>query len=151
MDWLLVTSLVAVVVLAGLVVPIVWLVVRRQWLSRRGVAFDCNLRLRTTVPGAGWVLGIARYRHDRLEWYRSFSISLRPRMVFPRRETTVGHQRSPSEIEAVLLFDDQRIIELILGGGESWELSMSADALTGMLSWLEAAPPGQDYVTSPPA
>lgn len=148
MDWLLVLALVALVVVLGLVVPIGWLVVRRHLLSRRGVLFDCGLRLRRTVPDAGWVLGIGRYRADRLEWFPAFSPSLRPRRVFPRSATHSGTQRAPSEIEAVLLFDDQRIIELHAPLG-MWELSMSADALTGLLSWLEAAPPGQSY--APPA
>jgi hypothetical protein len=26
--------------------------------------------------------------------------------------------------------------------GQFWELAMSAESLTGLLSWLEAAPPG---------
>jgi len=145
MDWLAVTELIAVVALVVVVLPLVWLVARRRWLARSGGLFDCSIRLNTTTPGAGWVLGVARYREDRLEWFRSFSLSLRPRLVFPRAETRAGGQRTPDQIESVLLLDDQRVLELDLSDGRGWEASMSTDALTGLLSWLEAAPPGQGY------
>lgn len=145
MDWLLVVELVAAVVLLAFVAPICWLILRRRWLSRGGGVFDCSLRLRTTVPDSGWVLGLARYRADRLEWYRAFSLTLRPRKVFRRVDTTTGLQRSPTPVESVLLFADQRIITLTSASRGSWELSMSVDSLTGLLSWLEAAPPGEGH------
>ena len=150
MDWLLVTWLVALLVVVFLVLPICWLIVRRRWLARRGGVFDCSLRLRTTTPGTGWVLGVARYSQDTLEWFSAFSPSLRPRLTFPRAKTRAGDQRSPDQIESVLLFDDQRIIRLETMGVGSWEVSMLTDSLTGLLSWLEAAPPGQGFQGSVP-
>ncbi|MDQ7992890.1 MAG: DUF2550 domain-containing protein [Propionicimonas sp.] len=145
MDWLAVTEVIAIVAALVVVLPIVWLATRRRWLARRGGLFDCSIRLKTTTPGTGWVLGVARYREDRLEWFRSFSLSLRPRLVFPRAQTRAGAQRSPDEIESLLLLDDQRVLQLDLADGRGWEASLSTDALTGLLSWLEAAPPGQGY------
>ena len=145
MDWLTVTEVIAIVALVAVVLPVIWLVARRRWLARRGGLFDCSIRLNTTTPGTGWVLGVARYREDRLEWFRSFSLSLRPRLVFPRAQTRAGGQRTPDQIESVLLLDDQRVLQLDLADGRGWEASMSNDALTGLLSWLEAAPPGQGY------
>lgn len=59
------------------------LAARRRWLSRSGGTFECSLRLRTAVPGAGWVLGVGRYNGGRLEWFRFFSFSVRPRQTFP--------------------------------------------------------------------
>lgn len=128
-----------------LVVPVVFLATRRRWLSRQGGLFDCGLRLSTKTPGAGWALGVARYSGDNLEWFRVFSPSLRPRLIFPRSITHAGDQREPDAIEAVMLSDDQRIVSLELVGGQSWELSMSTASLTGLLSWLESAPPGARY------
>lgn len=144
MGWFEVTEVVFVI-LALVLLPVAWIIARRRWLARRGGLFDCSVRLRTTTPGTGWVLGVARYREDRLEWFPSFSISLRPRLVFQRPATKARGQRPPDQYEALLLMEDQRVIRLDTGSGESWELSMTTDALTGLLSWLEAAPPGQRY------
>ncbi len=149
MDWLAVTEVIALVIAALVLLPIAWLIARRRWLTRGGAMFDCSMRLRTTTPGTGWVLGVARYREGRLQWFRSFSLSLRPRLVFRRDQTTVGPQRAPDEIEALLLLEDQRVIELRLDDGRSWEASMTPEAITALLSWLEAAPPGQGHQIRP--
>lgn len=145
MDWLGVTEVVALVLVVGLLVPLVSLYARRRWLARQGGLFDCSLRLSTKTPGTGWVLGVARYTGDNLEWFRSFSLSLRPRLVFPRSQTRTGAQREPDPIESVLLYDDQRIVRMELTDGSSWELAMSVASLTGLLSWLESSPPGSRY------
>lgn len=136
------TALVFVVLL---LVPIGFLAARRRWLSRQGGLFDCSLRLSAKTPGAGWALGVARYSGDNLEWYRIFSPSLRPKAIFPRSVSHAGSQRDPDAIEAVTLNDDQRIVFLELNDGRSWELAMSVASLTGLLSWLESAPPGSRY------
>ena len=53
--------------------------------------------------------------------------------------------RIPDPVEAVALNTDEKVlrIEMHDGRGEAeWELAMSEESLTGLLSWLEAAPPG---------
>ena len=149
MDWLAVTEVIALVIAAVVLLPIAWLIARRRWLSRGGALFDCSVRLKTKTPSTGWVLGVARYRQSRMEWFRSFSLSLWPRLVFPRDETAAGTQRMPDELEALLLLEDQRVIELRLDDGRSWEASMTPEAITALLSWLEAAPPGQGHQRRP--
>jgi hypothetical protein len=146
MDWLGITELVALALVLVLLVPVAFLGIRRRWLSRQGGLFDCSVRLSTTTPGTGWVLGVARYSGDNLEWFRAFSIALRPRLIFPRSQAQAGAQRDPDSIESVLLYDDQRILQLELADGTSWELAMSVASLTGLLSWLESAPPGGRYL-----
>ncbi|MCC6495180.1 MAG: DUF2550 domain-containing protein [Propionibacteriaceae bacterium] len=145
MDWLGITELVALTLVVLLLVPVVFLGARRRWLSRQGGLFDCSLRLSTSTPGTGWVLGVARYSGDNLEWFRAFSLSLRPRLIFPRSKASAGLQREPDPIESVLLYDDQRIVRMELDDGRSWELAMAVASLTGLLSWLESAPPGSRY------
>jgi len=135
----------ALVIAVVLLVPVLFLATRRRWLSRQGGLFDCSLRLTTTTPGAGWVLGVARYSGDNLEWFRVFSPSLRPRFIFPRSISQAGTQREPDAIEAVVLTNEQRIIGLELADGRSWELAMSTASMTGLLSWLESSPPGARY------
>jgi len=144
--WLWIPELLALLALL-LAIPLVWLTSRRRWLSRRGAAFDCSVRLRETTPGTGWVLGVARYRDDELQWFPSFGPSFRPRLVFKRGEVRAGAQRGPSPTEAIVLFDDMRIMKLI-GPKTSREVAMAPDSLTGLLSWLESAAPGR-YESSP--
>ncbi len=145
MDWLGITEVVAAVLVVCLLLPVLCLGARRRWLARQGGLFDCSLRLSEKAPGSGWVLGVARYSGDNLEWFRAFSLSLRPRVIFPRSQASAGQQREPDAIESVLLYDDQRIVRMELADGTSWELAMAVASLTGLLSWLESAPPGARY------
>lgn len=117
---------------------------RQRILNRRGGNFECSLRLRMTTPGAGWVLGVSRYSEGILEWFRFFSYSPRPRMTFQRSELRVLETRDPDPVEAVALSSDQTVVRVEAPDrpGQVWELAMSSDSLTGLLSWLEAAPPG---------
>ena len=117
------------------------LAARRRWLSRRGGTFECSLRLRTSTPGAGWVLGVGRYNGGCLEWFRFFSFAVRPRETFPRGQVRVVESREPDPVEAVSLTTDSRVLALELGP-RTRELAMSEDSLLGLLAWLEAAPPG---------
>ena len=119
---------------------------RRRWLARDGGLFECSVRLKTAVPGAGWVLGMARYNAEMLEWFRFFSYASRPRKTFLRSEVRVLTNRDPDPVEAVALYSGQRVVELTEQdgsgpGGRQWEIAMGPDSLTGFLSWLEAAPP----------
>jgi hypothetical protein len=133
-------------VLAGLLAASILLLAgRRRWLNRLGGTFECSLRLRMRTPGAGWVLGVGRYSEGILEWFRYFSYSLRPRMVFPRRNVRVVETRMPNPVEAVALNADEKVVRLEMQDGHAetqWELAMSEESVTGLLSWLEAAPPG---------
>ena len=120
-----------------LLVPVVWLIARRRWLAGRGRVFECSLRR----AGSGWTLGVARFRDADVEWYRVFSLSLRPRVVFHRNETKVVRVRLPEASEAVELYDGHVVAEL--GGTHAGVLlAMGRPDLTAFSSWTEAAPPG---------
>jgi hypothetical protein len=142
--WLGVVQILGVL-LGLLAVCLLMLAVRRRWIDRLGGTFACSLRLRMSTPGAGWVLGVGRYSEGILEWFRFFSYSLRPRMVFPRRSVRVLETRIPDPVEAVALNTDEKVLRIEMHdcrGEAEWELAMSEESLTGLLSWLEAAPPG---------
>ena len=142
--WLGVVEGVALLLLL-LVLSLVLLAARRRWLNRLGGTFDCSLRLNVTTPGAGWTLGVGRYNEGILEWFRFFSYALRPRKVFQRGEVKVLATRDPDPVEAVALNADNRILRVEMLDSDTdreWELAMSPESLTGLLSWLEAAPPG---------
>lgn len=93
--------------------------------------------------GRGWSYGIAQYENDRIDWYRIFSYAYRPAAVLTRRDLDVVGRRDTEGQEELALFPGWTIVECKFGTGLV-ELAMSPDALTGFLSWLEAAPPGQD-------
>jgi hypothetical protein len=93
--------------------------------------------------GRGWSYGIAQYGADRVDWYRIFSYAFRPAAVLTRRDLEVVGRREPEGTEELALFPGWTILDCRFGAGYA-ELALSEDALTGFLSWLEAAPPGQD-------
>lgn len=140
-------AIIVVCVIAILCMPFVGLYARRRWLTGHGGLFDCAYRTGDGVPGSGWVLGLARYRGEQLEWYRAFSLALRPSLQFPRGGTSFTHQRPSSGLEAVVLFDASRIVTLkdrvTL---REHSLAMDPDAAMALMSWLESAPPGSHYL-----
>jgi hypothetical protein len=121
------------------------LAIRRRVLRHRGGTFDCSLRLSAKGHGQGWVYGIARYRGDGLEWFRVFSFSPRAKRTIPRRDLVVRGHRVPKGPEVMSLLAGAVIVECSVAG-RPLELAMSPDAMTGFLSWLEAAPPGRHLV-----
>ncbi len=110
---------------------------RRFLLERGGGTVECGLR----KEGGPWRLGLASYQREELCWFGVFGLSLRPHEVFPRRDLTLVSRRLPSDAEAATLGPGMIVVECKLGE-DSVELAMGEAALTGLLAWLEAAPPG---------
>jgi hypothetical protein len=132
-------------VLVGLVllvvVPFLLIALRRRLLAREGGAIEVSLRLRDRRHGGGWVLGVGRYDGDDLQWFRVFSLSLRPRRTLSRRDLTVRSRRAPQGPEALALLKGVEVLELV-SRGEVVQIALDSSALTGFLAWLEARPPG---------
>jgi hypothetical protein len=118
------------------------LVVRRRWISRDGGTFELSHRVRSDKAGRGWVLGVGRYSGDVLEFFRIFSLMPRPMRVLDRSDLEYLGQRAPVGNEVHSLYVDHVIASCRSSSGP-FELAMTADALTGFLAWLEAAPPGR--------
>ena len=114
--------------------------VRRLVLARVVGSFDCSVR---TVGGRrAWSVGVARYGDDRIDWFRIFSLSLRPSRTWQRCLLEVVGTRAPKGPETFAVLPGVRIVQCRYDGADL-ALAMSADAHTGLTSWLEAAPPGQ--------
>lgn len=139
--WLwLVDSLAFIVLLA--VAMVVWLVARRRFLTQRaGGSFDMSTN-RNRDPGPGWMLGFAVYRDAELHWYRTFSLSLRPRYRFARGAVLIEGRRPPEGREVHAMHLGHVIVDT-RNGTPVRQLALNANALTGLLSWLESSPPGQ--------
>jgi len=153
---------------------------RRFLLERGGGTVDCGLR---RGPNGSWRLGLASYRPEELWWFGALGLTMRPDVVFPRRDLTVVSRRPPTEAEAASLGPGMIVVECRLGEdsgqfgpapglrsasapagaagsggvagsggaagrggaaspGGTVELALGEEALTGLLAWLEAAPPG---------
>ena len=112
--------------------------VRRFLLERGGATVECGLRSR----GGSWRLGVASYQLDEFRWYRVFGLSMRPGRAFPRRDLTVVSRRPATERETTILGPGRIVAECQVGEGDPVDLALAEPALTGLLAWLEAAPPG---------
>jgi len=111
---------------------------RRFLLERRGATVECALRQR----GRPWRLGLASYQLDEFRWYRIFGFSMRPERVFPRRDLAVVARRPPTGDEASILGPGRVVAECQAGATGPVDLALAEPALTGLLAWLESAPPG---------
>jgi hypothetical protein len=119
------------------------LVIRRRLISRHGGTFELAYRVRDSVPGRGWVLGIGRYSGEELEWFRIFSVSSKPRRVWHRKTMEYAGRREPAGIETMSLYPDHVVVSCVTPDGPV-SLAMSQPSLTGFQSWLEAGPPGAE-------
>lgn len=138
--WWWVIDVIGLVVI-GTVLVLLALAVRRRVLTRRG-AFDMSVNRRTDAGAAGWMLGVAVYGADTLDWYRTFSFRLRPRYRFVRGEMQVEGRRLPQGSEAHAVYAGHVVVQAT-HADQVRQLSVSADALTGLLAWLESSPPGR--------
>ncbi|WP_211239564.1 DUF2550 domain-containing protein [Jiangella gansuensis] len=131
-------ALVAVLVLLALYV-------RRAVLQRDG-GFDMCVRAESHDGWAGgWAFGIGRYREDTLEWFRTFSFTTWPKRSFRRTELGVERRREPDAEETYEL-PAGHVVLICTASGRMVEVSMTDAAATAFLAWLEAAPPGGQFV-----
>jgi hypothetical protein len=111
---------------------------RRFLLERRGATVECGLR----TPGGSWRLGVASYQGDEFCWFRVFGLSMRAQRAFSRRDLAVVSRRPTTAAEVSILGPGRIVAECQVSGGGPVDLALAEPALTGLLSWLEAAPPG---------
>ncbi|MGO4955832.1 DUF2550 domain-containing protein [Luteococcus sp. Sow4_B9] len=143
MEWIVAMETVVALLLLVFLLPIAGLYGRRRWLSSRGGVFDCALKLRS----GNWATGVARYEGNELQWFRIFSLRMSPTVTLTRDDTSSIGRRSPDPDEAVVLFSDDEIMQVRStdgGRAQTWELAMHPASVTGLMSWLEAAPPRGD-------
>lgn len=120
------------------------LIIRRRFLSRHGGTFELSYRVRSERAGRGWLLGIGRYSGDRLEWFRIFSVSPRPKRSWQRSDLEYDAVRVPEGPEQLSLYPEH-VVVCCRHRGTDMEVAMSRASLTGFQSWLEARPPGTDW------
>jgi hypothetical protein len=117
------------------------LIARRRVLSRHGGTFEVSYRVRPGGVGRGWLLGLGRYSGETLEWFRIFSLSPRPKRIWPRDDLTYAGRRDPEGVEQMSLYPEHVVIICRSHSGDI-ELAMGPSSLMGFQSWLESGPPG---------
>jgi hypothetical protein len=119
------------------------LVLRRVLLGRDVGTFDCSMRRESRARVSGrWMLGLARYERDRLDWFRFFALSLRPARSLERGRLVVLGSHAPQGPESQAVLPDWVIVRCAYGA-TTVELAMSGPAFNGLAAWVESAPPGQ--------
>ena len=118
------------------------LFLRRLVISRGGGTVDMSIRLTSSVAGRGWAVGMGQFAGKELRWYRLFSLAPNPRRILLRPELTVVSKRTPDDSEQLAMPAGSVILQLNSGRGPV-EIAIAEAALTGFLSWLEAAGPGR--------
>lgn len=139
--WLWLVDSLALLVLLG-VALLITLAVRRRWLTRRGGAFEMSVNRNEEASARGWILGIAVYGAGDVSWYRTFSLSLRPKYRFPRGDVHIEGRREPQGAEGYAIHDGHVVVR-IENPTPVRQLALSPSALTGLLAWLESSPPGR--------
>lgn len=139
--WWWVIDILAVLVV-GVILLLVGLLVRRWLLTRSGVTFEMSVNPSEVPDAVGWMLGLAVYGENELAWFRTFSLSWRPRYRFIRGDVLIDGRREPVGHEVHAIHAGHLIVGTKNASGIN-QFAMSANALTGLLSWLESSPPGQ--------
>ena len=140
-----VLDVVGVCLLAAVLLIIVF-AFRRRWLSRDGGTFDCSLQLAEKDHGRGWALGLARYVGDDLQWFRVFSLAWWPKLVVNRPQLESIGTRRPMGNEPLVTYAGHVIVDAKLRD-RTVHFAMTEEALTGVLAWMESAPPStQTYL-----
>ena len=129
-------------VLLAVCILVVCLLVRRTRLIRGG-GVDVSLRRRVDRHGgAGWHVGVGRYRGDELAWFRLGSLWPGPTVVVDRTLLEIVDRRPPTQAEMGAVPAAGVVLRCRIPA-RTLELAMGPGVLTGFLAWLEATPPGR--------
>ena len=121
---------------------------RRRLLMVGGGTIRLQVRVSTMVPGRGWSTGIGQFVGDELRFHRMFSFGFRPKRILDRGTLTVEQRRLPEGPERLTMPGHWVILRCATGLNQL-EIAMAESTVTGFLSWLEAAPPGQPGSVAP--
>ena len=122
---------------------------RQRLLMLRGGTIRVMVRVSALFPGRGWSTGIGQFVGDELRFHRMFSLAFRPKRVLDRDSLIIEEQRRPEGPERLTVPAHWIVLRCAAGDGEI-EIAMAESTVTGFLSWLEAAPPGQPGLTARP-
>ena len=129
-------ELVLVVALALLLAGIVFVWLRRQYISGGKPLMLCAI----STGDHRWRLGLARIAGDRLDWFSVVGPSLRPAHGWVRHDLDLGAPHRLAETVPGLPSD--AVCVTGRSGSDDYELALSPAAYTALRAWLESSPPG---------
>ena len=129
-------------IVALLVLAVGGLVLRRHLLTREIGSFDCSLRVADSNGRFRWMVGVARYEADRLDWFNVFGFTLRPARTLGRPSLEILEKRQPNSHDIYAVMPGWVVVRCD-DDGTVLELAMGQNAYNGFATWLESAPPGQ--------
>lgn len=133
------TVVVAVLLLAAVLLAALF--IRRSFLQREGGFDMCVSEGRAEGWSGGWVFGVGVVRDEQVDWFRTFTLSLRPKRVLHRADVVVRSRRQP-DAEEVFELPGGHVILTCTTVDAPVEISMNEPSATAFLAWLEGAPPG---------
>lgn len=102
--------------------------------SRRNMAvFTCFCR---PDRDHKWSLGRAVYNVETLDWFSNFSLTSRPRYTWPRRQLEIVKATPHKDMTGA-----KKMILDLEANGHTCQLMVSYADHSGLVSWVEAAPP----------
>ena len=125
----------ALIIFVLVVGYLVGVTLRKQQLLRRAGVIPMALRAGTDP----WTLGVGQYSGDQLWWYSALRPARRPTRTIRRGDLEITGQRGRRPDEQVLPVGS--VIVECHEAAAAVSLCLSAAAVTGFLSWLEASPP----------
>lgn len=106
---------------------------RLRVIAARVGSFQCALR-----AGSRWLPGVATYTRDQLVWYQVVSLSRRPRHRWDRDELMILRREFRDDLPRAGTVVEAHCVHR----GELLDLAAEPAAFDGLVSWLEASPPG---------
>ena len=123
------SALLAVGVVVGLYVS------RQRTLSRRVGSFTCLMR--PEGPDGSWTAGTAQYCADRLDWWRTLTLTPRPARSWLREELALLERAPLGQVDHT----GRPLMQVSCRHrDETFQLTLSVSACAGLVSWLESGP-----------
>ncbi len=137
------SGLLALAVLILSVLVLGALAIRSRWITRYGGTFECCY---ARDDQSRFRRGVARYNGDRLECFRWLSLLTAPNLVVDRADVIDTSRRAPRSREAYFLGVDSPVVVRIALRSGAAQLALDESSLTGLLSWVDSAPPRPFFV-----
>lgn len=129
-------ELVLAVVLGVVLLSLLYVWLRRRWISGGKPLMLCAV----STGHRRWRLGLARIAGENLDWFSVVGPSLGPEHSWMRHELDLG---APSPLgEPVPGLPVDAVSVSGISANSDYQLAMSPAAYTALRAWLESSPPG---------
>lgn len=133
---LVTVELVLAVVVGVLLLSLLFVWLRRRWISGGNPLMICAV----STGQSRWRLGLARIAGDSFDWFSVVGPSLSPEHSWTRHELDLG---APAPLaDPVPGLPPDAVSVRGISANSDYELALSPAAYTALRAWLESSPPG---------